>query len=655
MKSQTQTFTGLYYALSRDIALQYPSIKSDLDRDLSRLQRALNHEGLSFITIVHLDMCTFFQKALALEDFDHPSLGARPRGYGKKGGCDRDVRPCYLHGLTSMIFAEDGKLLPDPDVSAIYFVRQWLLMAKKLEIQCDDARTEQALSDFLAIEARLPDHRPGTWDHDDPCFQRVLGHPLWGAEQTDPVQDLFGEPRTGDGVDWGLYRQICDLVSSAIGTLDPWQLRPKHGPGAVADDGSPLKYDFKFWPRKLQQVFPWDYHASSDLGYYAHAFSSEPEEREFPSVVLHVPKTQKAPRIICKEPIAHQWIQGGIERFLYKRIRSTFLRDCFDYQNQDLSQEMALEGSRTGAYATVDLSAASDRISTRLVDYLFGRVSDNSLLEALHACRTRYFKLGETHSRFRKFAPMGSACTFPVQSILFASFAALAICQSHGLRTPREIEGAFSRFRVFGDDIIIPTDSIGVLCEALASAGLKVNEGKSFSTGLFRESCGMDAFAGVDITPTYVKHLYSPSSPSSLKAVVDTANNFFRSGLWHCARFLLETVPTSERKLLTVVPIVKRGRKLVGQDDGAVSLHSFSGGSTDHLKKRWNDDLHRYEVDTLTLTTKSVREQSDGAAGLIQYFTEVPSPETEYQSGQVRRSTTTKHRGRALATSQGER
>lgn len=642
MKSQTQTFTGLYHALTRDMICQYPSIKSDLERDLSRLQRALSHEGLSFITITHLEMNTFFLKALALEGMNTLPLSARPRGFGMKG--QHDVRPRYLHGLMSLIFAEDGKLLPDPDVTAIYFVRQWLLMAKKLEVTCEKARTEQALSDFLAIEAGMPDHHPDTWDLDDPVFVRREGHPLWGPHRS-PTVDLFGSSVERDGVDWALYRKVCDLIASAIGSLDPYLLRPKHGPGAVADPGDPMKYDFTYWPRKLQQVFPWDYFATTDFGYYAIAYDRAPVEREFPSVVLAVPKTQKGPRIICKEPIAHQWIQGGVERFLYSRIRETFLAKCFDYRNQALSQDMALAGSLTGELATVDLSAASDRISTRLVEYLFSKASDSSVLEALHACRSRYFLLNGEFHRFRKFAPMGSACTFPVQSILFASFVALAICQSRGWRSSREIESAFSEFRVFGDDIVIPGDSIEVLYKALDSAGLKVNEAKSYHTGLFRESCGMDAYAGVDITPTYIKHLYEPSSPSSLKAVVDTSNNFFRSGLWHTSAFLLNTVPIAERKLLVVDE----------QDDGAVSLYSFVGRDTSHLREVWNAALHYREVDTLTLTTKSVREKSDGAAGLIQYFTEVPDPDSLYESGQVRRSTTTKRRGRALATSQEER
>lgn len=159
MKSYIDKFTVLYDALARDIDAQYPTIRAETERDLSRLRRGLTHEGLSFITITHLELNTFFQKALARGelDFDLPQM-SRPRGYGRKS--QSDSRPSYMHGLLSMIFHEDGKLRNDPDVTAIAFVRQWLLMAKKLEVDCDESRKEAALLDFLAIEARLPDHHP---------------------------------------------------------------------------------------------------------------------------------------------------------------------------------------------------------------------------------------------------------------------------------------------------------------------------------------------------------------------------------------------------------------------------------------------------------------------------------------------------------------
>lgn len=639
MKSYVTTFTELYDALAKDIVYQYPTIKSEMERDISRLQSALNAEGGSFITITHLDMCAYFRRSLAVEAMlDLPSM-PRPRGFGRKSSCDR--RPAYLWGLLSLVFDEDGTLKTDPDVTAIAFVHQWLLMAKKLEVDCDESRTEATLNEFLDIESRMPDHHAGTWDLDDPIWARRSGHPLWGEPSpSDPTLPGIIPEESYGMVDWGLYRQVCDRVSSVIGVFDPWSSRPKHGPGAVADPGNPLKYEFKDWPRKLQQYFPWDFFASHDLGQSQLELGLAPSENEYPSVVLCVPKTQKGPRIICKEPIAHQWMQGAVERFLVDRVNDTVLSLSISFRDQTASQRMALEASSNGELSTVDLSAASDRISTRLVEYLFSKDGETSLLDALHASRSRWYRLKGQHHRFRKFAPMGSACTFPIQTILFLTFCVSAVLQARGWSIKRWME-VLPSVRVFGDDIVIPTDSIPVLYAALASAGLKVNAAKSYSTGLFRESCGMDAYAGWDISPAYIKQLYSPSNPSSLQSVVDTANNLFHKGYWHTSSALLKTVPAAELKLLPIKSI----RALEGGNgDGAVSLVSFSGEDFSHLSSRFNEDLHMMEHSVMTLKTKVTTEVSDGTASLTQFFFEEPSPEDEYTSGQVRRVTTRKSR-----------
>lgn len=644
MKSYIQVFSELYNALHKDICAQYPSIESEMERDLSRLHSALEDEGLSFLTITQIDQCNFFQKSLACGTLisDLPTM-SRPRGFGRKSKLDQ--RPAYLNGLLAMVFDADGTLRNDPDVVAISFVRQWLLMAKKLEIDCDERRKEAALTEFLAIDARLPDHHPGTWDLDDPIWARREGHPIWGTHYSSPLP-LLNEVAEGEIVDWGLYRTLCDRIRAMIGTFDPWSARPKHGPGAVADENNPMKYDFTDWPRKLQQYFPWDYFASHDFGLTQIEQDRCPGAREFPSVVLCVPKTQKGPRIICKEPIAHQWMQGAIQRFLEDRVRDTPLAKSIAFKDQRLSQAAALDASTSGEFATVDLSAASDRISTRLVEYLFGGGSDTSLLDALHASRSRWFQLNKEHHRFHKFAPMGSACTFPVQSILFLSFCVLAVLQTRRIPVGRWTE-VLAEVRVFGDDLIVPTDSIPVLYSALSSCLLKVNKEKSYSTGLFRESCGMDAYAGMDVTPAYVRRVYSASNPSSLQSVVDVSNNLFLKGYWHTAACLLKTVPMAEQKLLPIAAIreTDHGCVIEAKGGGAVSLASYCGEDNSHLSSRFNDSLHCTEHAALLISTKVEKRQSDGAAGLIQFFSEEPDPETLYGSGEVQRITTRKSRG----------
>lgn len=221
MKSHVTVFSTLYDALKKDVEQWYDSIDLGLDRDLSRLQSAVSQEGLPFLTITQPEMCNFFQKSLSdgtLVTGDSPR--SRPRGFRAKSRTD--LRPQYLHGLMSLVFHQDGTLMADPDVTAIFFIRQWLLMAKKVEVPCSEERVEATLAGYLEIDSRLPDHHPSTWDQDDPVWTRRVGHPLWGRPQ--PVaQSDFGFPVSdyADDVDWELYRAVCDRIRSLIGTFDP--------------------------------------------------------------------------------------------------------------------------------------------------------------------------------------------------------------------------------------------------------------------------------------------------------------------------------------------------------------------------------------------------------------------------------------------------
>lgn len=621
MQSYIDAFTLLYDALAEDILAWCPSLIQDVERDLSRLHISVRRDGLSFMTITHGHMEKAFLKALSGEvDLGTASQLVRGMGSKKRG---LDVRPRYMHGLFSMIFDDQGTLRPDVDPVAVFFLRQWFSLAKKIEIECTPLRVSRSIDDWISVDEKLPIHHPNTWDDDAPVWQRRLGHPLFGRIENE-LPSLFSEDQeTIDrGPKWTLLWELFALITGTLGILDPWSIRPKHGPGATADrDG--LKYEFRNWPAKLQSIFPWDFFATPDLGVYRRESGTEPVQREVPCVMNAVPKTQEAPRLIALEPIAHQWIQGGIQRWFEDQVERSWLSNFIDFRNQSKSQKLARWSSLTGECATVDLSAASDRVSTRLVEYAFQ--TNPGLLDALHACRSRLVKLPDgTLHRMRKFAPMGSAVCFPVQTIVFTGIALASVALTRGL-TPREaIEASVGYVQVFGDDIIIPVDSYPALVAILTELGLKVNEAKSYHTGFFREACGMDAYKGDDVTPARIRQFYSKSDPSSLKAVVDTSNNFYMKGLWHLSAALLKTVPQAERKLL---PIGMLG-------DGAVSLFSFQRG-WEPARVGWDSDFQRRTTRAITTSNRNVIQQSDGEGGLTQFFFEEPSPEEKYSSGQV--------------------
>lgn len=154
---------------------------------------------------------------------------------------------------------------------------------------------------------------------------------------------------------------------------------------------------------------------------------------------------------------------------------------------------LALEGSRTGMLATLDLSDASDRISTEQVYELFPA----DVAYHLEFCRSPSFisRDGQIPSVLHMYAGMGNATTFVVQTLLF-----WAMC--HAVADYHRLGKRF--VSVYGDDIVVDwrlADTI-IQTHAFARCGWVVNTRKSFwrPETRFRESCGVQAFHGEDVT-----------------------------------------------------------------------------------------------------------------------------------------------------------
>lgn len=617
MKSALEEVVCLYDSLFEDLSNMHPSIKVELQRDLSRLHSGASNSGLPFFTITLPEMTKYLRKSLEIGFLDPvrpPFLGMKSR---------QDARPRFFYGLWSNIFEADGTLRLDRDISSIQSLTQIFHLAKKLNMKCEQRYVEMAIADFREIEESLPRSWDDTWDHDDPIWCRRDGHPIWGAIAVDDRQtSLFDDSnpllRTGVDPDWSGFRNFVARLSSQLGDLHPFEVKPKHGPGAIADKSPYTKYDGRYWTSRLEKVFPYDWFGAPSPEYLDYV-----DFREFPSRLIAVPKTQSGPRLIAAEPTAHQWIQGGLQRWLERAIKDTILVNCIDFRSQVKSQDLALDSSRSKSHATIDLKSASDRLTTRLVEYCFQ--GNRSLLDALHASRTRCVEVqpGEL-ILLRKFSTQGSACTFPVQTMVFSMLAIWAVALVEGRKDWESLSDFSKQVRVFGDDIIVPNNAYEVLTSLLTTCLLKVNTSKSFSQGEFRESCGMDAYAGVDITPAYFRQL-PDTAATSLESIVECSNNFFKKGYWHTADRILKTVSHKEIKNLLVKSL----------DSGAFGLISFCGTSVAHLRMRFNEYLQRNEVKTLAVSTKAVRVRGRGHGDLLQFFVEEPDPLLPYQGGEV--------------------
>jgi hypothetical protein len=248
---------------------------------------------------------------------------------------------------------------------------------------------------------------------------------------------------------------------------------------------------------------------------------------------------------------------------------------------------LALVNSRSREFATIDLSAASDRVH---VDLVYEMLSVNPLLrDLIFMTRSRRATTEvDGHKKtihLRKFASMGSALCFPVEAIFFYIIIVGALLEKHNLPTTHKSWRKIAKLvYVYGDDILIPVCDFDAVSAALRKYGCRLNSKKSFSKGYFRESCGMDAYDGFDITPTYIRRPLPRGwgDSSAVISLVETINQFDRKGYFLTRDYLRKQVEKSVGKLPTLP-----------HNSEGLGWHFPTAYNN---KLRWNATLQRQEV-----------------------------------------------------------
>lgn len=211
-----------------------------------------------------------------------------------------------------------------------------------------------------------------------------------------------------------------------------------------------------------------------------------------------VPKDSVKDRGIAVEPSINVFYQLAYGGEIRRRLKGRGV----DLNNlQVLHRALAQEASSNGSLATIDLSNASDTLCTALVKLL---LPDN-WFKSLNSLRSPFSLVEGKWVRLEKFSSMGNGFTFELETLVFQALVFSVLT----LRGSIPLEG--KNFSVFGDDIIIPTDSFSDVSAALQFFGFTLNRTKSFSFGPFRESCGGDYFDGRPVRAHFLKEF--PSEP----------------------------------------------------------------------------------------------------------------------------------------------
>jgi len=517
----------------------------DTTQDIKTVLRRYEHEGLEFFTRV------LPRYGAALEEGLRNGASTPDLYVGFK--CRQNL-PVFLGGFMELVFDRaSGVLLDEPSTEAIRSLRQLTMLFKKIELDCGAKRTADAFAGFIKSDVEV-----GEWE-----------------KNVDP--QLLQEFTRISKI---LYSAELSAVNRKV---DAFDLVPSHGPGATADRlvGN-AKYEMPMWTTRLEDVAPLgryaDFRGYSTDRYDRTDFRSP--EHELPVRVIHVPKTAETPRIIAIEPTCMQYMQQAVARQIKWEVDRSILAALIGTTYQEPNQRLAMEGSLNGNLATLDLSEASDRVSNRLVEALFSPYPHlNDLVQASRSLRADVPGWG-VHTLSR-FASMGSALTFPVETMVFLTVVVYGIQQATNTRfaSHKQLIELAGSVRIYGDDIIVPVETVSSVVDALELFGFKVNRHKSFWTGKFRESCGKEYFAGDDVTICRVRRVLPTdrNAVSELVSAVEFRNHAYKRGLWKTARWL-------DDYLQGIIPL-----PAVAEDSTVLGRHSFLGFDSDRVCPR----LHR--------------------------------------------------------------
>jgi len=547
-------------------------------RDYKIVTCRCEHEGLSFLTITLPKFGKDFQKSLDRGWVDRDLF----QGFSWRAGLPR-----FLGGFLDRVFDRaSGELLNEPDIDAIRSIRQLTLMFGKIQLPCSDARERAAMSDYVECEKEV----------------RIAD-----TNRSPQLLEDFGRMSAL------LFRDVLTVVDREAYY---GEMIPKHGPGATADRlRANAKYRLSSWTDRLESIFPAGEFLLPNWSFVDQYFGIDHLEpgAEKPVRVISVPKTLETPRIIAAEPTAMQYAQQAVLRSLRKALqRNDTLWSLLGFLDQTPNQRMAEEGSRYRNLATLDLSEASDRVSNQLVREML--LHHPWLYRAVDASRSRKADVpGHGEIRLAKFASMGSALTFPMEAMVFLTIIFLGIERElNSPLTRRMVKPYVGKVRVFGDDIIVPKDYVHSVVDMLETFGFRVNAGKSFWTGKFRESCGRDYYAGSDVSVVRVRRKFPTQRQHTTEviSIVSLRNQLYQAGYWQTVRWLDDYI----RGVLKHFPTVLPSSPVLGR-------HSLLAGEQFvRMPDRWCYSLHKPLVKGYIADPKIPVSKLEGSGALLKWF-----------------------------------
>jgi hypothetical protein len=350
-------------------------------------------------------------------------------------------------------------------------------------------------------------------------------------------------------------RNVRKEILDVIGTSPPnLSLEGTFGPGATLSNASreaTVAHKMTSCPTLTRNAWPWLFpwtgtawaQASADLRH-------EPVFVEG-NHYFTVPKDATTDRSCAKEAAINAYFQRAVGLELARLLKRTGIDLS---AGQDVHKQVACAASLSGEFCTIDLSNASDTVATTLVKLLL----PPKWFELLSSLRSTKTRIDGKWVLLEKFSSMGNGFTFELETLIFLCIARamsrkealsymtvevpleLPILSGGGLsgHVPmkrKNFERRVPRILVFGDDIIVPQTIVGEVLSALRWCGFTPNKRKTFTDGVFRESCGGDYFSGVAVRPHNLESI--PCEPQEWISLANAIRRLVGFGPQHDDRW----------------------------------------------------------------------------------------------------------------------
>lgn len=575
------------------------------NKDIQTLTVRFRNEGSSFFNVTLPSLGRAVDVGLVCGTFACPAAFKVGKG---------DRLPLLFNDVFKTVFDSRGSLLSQPNVTAIFMLRQVCLLQSKLVTEFTKKQEDEAVKSFVEGQSTLRKIRLNT---DDPTLRIARA-----------------------------------ILKYALRGLDLSRITPGHGPGAVHEKRDhEERWDFTYWPVKANKVYPYHEYGVQSLEHLREQSNRVIFLSRMTTRVALVPKDFRGPRLISIEMSAQQYLQQGQMRKMMDYIDShALLKLSMRMRDQTLNQFAAMKAYEND-HATLDLSNASDTVSLPLFWYLFSGVPKLRRL----LCRTRsdYATYGSQMIRLCAMSPMGSATCFPIETLVFWSLSLATMYRLSGFDLCDLNRGALfelsSSLKVFGDDIVVPRIFLEPLMATLRTVGCLPNMSKTCSATPFRESCGTEWFEGIPVSITRNKKvgLHEEDKLAQHPDYIDLQRKLYAGGLCNAAKLVshwalkIAPVPVQvfsfrraeyeynssqfsvfERQCREQVEI-RAHLDRSGQvcDVPRVDYHPTLLGEADQidsrLRLRWNDGLQRVEFRVARFYRETRDWRGEGYARLL--------------------------------------